>query len=114
MIVIMLRSTLETEREQCAKVILHQDMEIQDLKSQVVLKEVEVKALLHTISLQKCNHYTSSDLLNEKKPPQTRQVRGGRSNWRARAQEASNLTIPKPADSIIALEEKVIAEGGKV
>lgn len=114
MIVVMLRATLEAEREQCAKLILHQDLEIQDLKSQIALKEVEVKALLNTIAAQKCNHYTSTDLLNEKKPPQTRQIRGGRSNWRARAQEASNLTIPKPADSIVALEEKVLAEGGKV
>ena len=71
----------------------------------------EIKLLKLTLEALKCNDYTSETPEKRKFPEPLLRARSG---WRARAQAASEATIPVTGDSAKQLEAKVIKEGGKV
>ena len=81
----------------------------------LALKESDVSrltVLLAKSESQKCNHYTSKNPESGTKASTSTTQQHSRSGWRSRAKEASKHTLPKPKDSVSALQQKVISEGG--
>lgn len=84
---------------------------ISALKSLIAKQDAEIKLLKLTEEAKKCNDYTSQAPEKRKMPEPVLPARAG---WRARAQMASEATIPVVGDSAKQLEAKVIKEGGTV
>ena len=80
-------------------------------KKVITSQDGEIKLLKLTLEALKCNDYTSPGVEKRKFAEPVLPTRSG---WRARAQAASEATIPVTGDSAKQLEAKIIKEGGKV
>ena len=84
---------------------------ISALKAIIAEQRAEIKLLKLTEEAKKCNDYTSQAPEKRKMPEPVLPARAG---WRARAQMASEATIPVTGDSAKQLEAKVLREGGTI
>jgi hypothetical protein len=82
------------------------------LRQQLAEKNKHIDALQDMLTNPKCNDYTSEGAKKEKIRHEP--IAMGRGGWRGQAERASNLTVPKPKDSVQALEQRVAEQGGKV
>jgi hypothetical protein len=105
---VMLRSTHEFFMDSMRINLQSREELIKVLREQLAEKNKHIDALQEMLTSPKCNDYTQQ----ERKPEQV--LTTGRGGWRARAEEASNKTIPVPKDSVKALEQRVTEQGGKV
>jgi len=107
----MLRSTHEAIMEVRSKLESALVDTIDALKASIRDKDEQIAALEEILVSPKCNDYTAKP---ESKRTSSSPIVFGRGGWRARAELASNATIPAPADSSQALEQRVKSQGGKV
>jgi hypothetical protein len=92
-----LQFTIDTEREL-----------ILTLRTLIYDKEQQIQQLTQLLTAAKCNDYTS-------KPPERSKIvpfSNSRGGWRAKAQAASEATIPAEPDSLAKLEQRVKDQGG--
>jgi hypothetical protein len=107
----MLRSTHEYFMDAMRINLKGREDLIVALRQQLAEKNKHIDALQEILVTPKCNDYTQGD---SKQRKSSDPIVFGRSGWRGMAERASDLTVPKPKDSVTALEERVKAEGGKV
>lgn len=81
---------------------------IEALKEVISAKDQQIQAFIDLMVNPKCNDYTKKD------PPKGNMVSfpNNRSGWRARAEAASEASIPVAPDSAAKLEQRVKDQGG--
>jgi hypothetical protein len=83
---------------------------VERLQAEIADNHQKIQQLTELLTSAKCNDYTP-------KPPEkskTVPFSNSRGGWRAKAEAASEATIPAPSDSAAKLEQRVKEQGGTV
>lgn len=108
---VILKSTHESFMDIMRANLESRSATIEVLKGIIKERDDQIAALAKTWADHKCNDYTSKVA---PKPKVAEFAPSGRGGWRARAELASNATIPAPSDSSAALDKRVKEQGGTV
>jgi hypothetical protein len=106
---LVLRSTYDEHVGILEENIRNMEAEIDAYKDAMASRDTTIANLSSLLTKEKCNDYTPKESEKQKKDPISV---AGRSGWRRRAEMASDATIPPPADSMRALEQRVKEQGG--